>query len=154
MDEDLKNITFERDNYLGQKRALVDAIRRAALAGTPSAQIESATAPAFSRDQVRQFVAAIRFREAARRILAEAGLAEAVDLRVTGFEPPREVRLNLAADPGDYPGYEKLPDRIRDAFRNFATLELIPGHHADDEKVDDLLRDGEQVRLARRNPLS
>lgn len=151
MDDDL-NLAVEVGNYLGEKRALISAIKRAALAGKPSARIESAAAPAFSRDQVRQFVAAVRFCEAARKILKEAGLGDAADLRVTGFDPPREVRLNLCADP-DEDGYETLPDRVREAFRNFATLELIPRHHDDSEKIDDLLRDGEPVRLTRQKQL-
>lgn len=147
------DIKVELDNYLREKRALVDAIRREALARTPSAVIEMAVQPAFSRDQVRQYVAAVRMREAARKILEEAGLGDAADLRVTGIDPPREVRLNLTAGP-DYPGYATLPERIREAFRNFATLEPIRGHHDEDKQVDDLLRDGEQVRLAKQKPLS
>jgi hypothetical protein len=144
------------DNYLGEKQLLVRAIERAALDGEPSARIESAVARAFSRDQVRQFVAAIRLREEARKILADAGLgATAVSVRVTGIEPPREVRLALAADPEDSGAheYEDLPARIREALRNFAVLEVIPRRHGDGEEVDDLLRDGEEVRLARQDPV-
>lgn len=55
--------------------------------------------------------------------------------------------LSLAADPED-PGarrYENLPALIREALRNFAALELIPGHY---EEVGDLLRGDEEARLA------
>jgi len=74
-------------------------------------------------------VAAIRLREEARKTLADAGGgARAPSVRVTGIEPPREVRLALAADP-ECPGaheYEDLPVRIREALRSFAVLEVIP----------------------------
>jgi hypothetical protein len=142
------DLTTEVSNYLGERRLLVGAVEQAAIDGVPSARIEAAVAAAFSRDQVRQYVAAVRLREAARKILKGAGLGGAVGLRVTGIDPPREVRLSLAAGPAD-PGYEDLPGRIREALRNFAALELIPRHHDGTEHVDDLLRDGEEVRLTR-----
>ncbi|CAM5245062.1 hypothetical protein SCYAM73S_06924 [Streptomyces cyaneofuscatus] len=45
------DIKTELDNFLGKKRALVDAITREFRSGTPAKAIARTVSPAFSRDQ-------------------------------------------------------------------------------------------------------
>ncbi|MEW9515044.1 hypothetical protein [Streptomyces bacillaris] len=146
------DIKAELDNYLGGKRALVDAIALDFRNGTPAKAIARSVAPAFSRDQVTQFLAAITLHDAARKALREAGLDSAVDVRVTGIDAPREARLNIAVDPAETSDYATLGKRIRDSLRDFhITLDLPQGEHEDitDDLIDELLLDGEPVRLVK-----
>lgn len=97
------DIRTELDNFLGEKRALVDAIAREFRAGTPAKEIARTVAPAFSRDQVTQYLSAVALADKARKALDEAGLAFAADVLVSGIDTPREARLIPAADPEETP---------------------------------------------------
>src|SRR5262245_38219357 len=112
------DISTELANFLGERRALIGAIARELRAGASANAVAREVAPAFSRDQVKEFAAAITLQDPARKALREAGLDDAADVRVTGIDPPREAHLNLAADPSE-PGYATLPSRIRDALGPF-----------------------------------
>jgi hypothetical protein len=150
MDTSLRAI---RDNFLGERRQLIDEMTRASRAGMAAKEIARLVAPAFGRDQVLQFLAAVALRDSAHKALAEADLDSVVDTSVTGIDPPREARLLLSADPDETPDHALLPDRVRAALRDFH-ITMAPardgGHpHAD---PDDLLRDGQPVRLVRIEP--
>src|SRR5262249_38254306 len=111
-------MSAELANFLGERRAFIDAIARELRGGASANAVAREVAPAFSRDQVKQFAAAIPLQDTARKALREAGLDNSADVRVTGIAPPREAHLSLAADPSE-PGYATLPARIRDALRPF-----------------------------------
>ncbi|MFW3470146.1 hypothetical protein ACN24M_01435 [Streptomyces microflavus] len=148
------DIRTELDSFLGAKRSLVDAITREFRSGTPAKAIARSVSPAFSRDQVTQYLAAVALHDSARTALQEAGL-ELVEVRVTGIDAPREARLTVAADPAETPDYEDLPSRIRSALRDFhITLDLPQGEHDEitDDLVDTFLLDGDTVRLVKLKP--
>ena len=152
------DIRTEIGNFLGEKRALVDAIAREFRAGTPAKAIAREVAAAFSRDQVTQYLAAVALQDAAREALREAGLDGATCVSVTGIDPPREAYLAIGADPSEVPGYADLPARIRAALRDFhITLDLPQADKAEhdvitDELIDKILLDGERVRLVKLKP--
>ncbi|MGW5398076.1 hypothetical protein [Streptomyces sp. NPDC003952] len=150
-------IRIELDNFLGQKRALVDAITREFRAGTPAKEVARMAAPAFSRDQVTQYLSAVALADKARKALEEADLAFAADVSVAGIDAPREARLTPAADPEETPDYLSLPARIRDALSDFhITLGLLQtGEHDEDTsdaEIDEFFLDGEPVRLIKLKP--
>ncbi|MFE7115958.1 hypothetical protein ACFU99_11125 [Streptomyces sp. NPDC057654] len=148
------DIRTELNNFLGEKRALVDAITREFRAGTPAKTIARAVSPAFSRDQVTQYLAAVALYDTARKALTEAEL-ELVDVRVTGIDAPREALLYVAADPAGTPDYTELPSRIRAALKDFhITLDLPQGEHDEitDGLIDRFLLEGEPVRLIKLKP--
>lgn len=150
------DIRIELSNFLGEKRALVDAITREFRRGTPAKTIARSVSPAFSRDQVTQYLAAVALHDSARTALKEAGL-ELVDVRVTGIDAPREALLIVAADPTETPNYEDLPSRIRYALRDFhITLDLPQGEHDEitDDLIDSILLEGDPVRLVKLKPRS
>jgi len=148
-------IRTELDNFLGEKRALVDAITREFRGGTSAKAIARSVGEAFSRDQVTQYLAAITLHDTARKALREAGL-ELVDVSVTGIDAPREARLTIAANRAETPDYTTLPSRIRAALRDFhVTLDLPQvGEHDEitDALIDEFLLDGEPVRLVKLQP--
>ncbi|MEU1132613.1 hypothetical protein ABZ383_22590 [Streptomyces sp. NPDC005900] len=149
------DIKTELDNYLGEKRALIDAITREFRGGTPAKTIARTVVSAFSRDQVTQYLAAIALHDAARKALHEAGVGSAGDVWVTGIDAPREARLTIAADPAETPDYTALPDRIRSALRDVQiTLDLPQSEHDDitADVIDKALLDGEPVRLVKLKP--
>ncbi|MFJ8663508.1 hypothetical protein [Streptomyces sp. NPDC093795] len=91
-------------------------------------------APAFSRDQVTQYLSAVALADKARKALAETGLTFAADVSVSGIDAPREARLIPAADPAETPDYPSLHTRIRDALRDFhITLGLLQNRRARQE---------------------
>ncbi|KNE83301.1 hypothetical protein AB0B04_19040 [Streptomyces xinghaiensis] len=148
------DIRTEVENFLGEKHALVDAITREFRAGTAAKAIARTVAPAFSRDQVTQYLAAIALHDAARKALRESGL-ELAEVSVTGIDAPREAHLRIAADPAETSDYVALPNRIRAALRDsLITLSLPHGEHDEitDELIDELLLDGEPVRLVKLKP--
>lgn len=152
------DIRTELGNFLGEKRALVDAITREFRDGTPAKALAREVAVAFSRDQVTQYLAAVALQDTASKALREAGLDGAVGVTVTGIDPPREAHLAIGADPSEVPGYADLPIQIRAALRQFhITLDLPQADRAEhdavtDELIDKLLLDGEQVRLIKLRP--
>ncbi|MFC0531329.1 hypothetical protein [Phytohabitans kaempferiae] len=146
------DIQTEVNNYVGEKRKLVDAITREFRGGSPAKAIARLVVPAFSRDQVTQYLAAVALHDAARKALKEAGLDAAVSVSVTGIDAPREARIALAADPGEHAEHDDLPSRIRAALRDFhVTLDVPDGEHDEvtDALIDEYLLDGEAVRLIR-----
>ncbi|WP_105975689.1 hypothetical protein [Streptomyces geranii] len=156
----LDNIGPELDNYVGAKRALVDTMTRAFRSGVPAMAVWRSVATAFSRDQVKEYLAAIALMDSARKAVEEAGLAASVDVSATGIDAPREARLTISADPAETPDYPELPGKIRDALRDFhITLTKDFPRDEDNESddltdslIDELLLDGEQVRLVKLKP--
>ncbi|MGZ2361486.1 hypothetical protein LRE75_33210 [Streptomyces sp. 372A] len=151
------DIRIELDNFLGEKRALVDAITREFRDGTPAKEIARMVAPAFSRDQVTQYLSAVALADKARKALEEAGLSFAAGVSVSGIDAPREVRLTPAADPAETPDYPSLPTRIRGALRDFQiTLDLLQAtkhdEDASDTEIDEFFLDGQPVRLIKLKP--
>ncbi|MFJ2746193.1 hypothetical protein ACIO3O_41765 [Streptomyces sp. NPDC087440] len=159
------DIEVELENFLGEKRALIDAITREFRSGEPAKTIALSVSRAFSRDQVTQYLGAVALHDSARKALQEANLAHAFDVRVTGIDAPREARILIAADPAETPDYADLPARIRAAFRDFhLTLDLTKdfpvgeefprGEHGRviDSFVDEVLLDCEPVRLIKATP--
>ncbi|MGW0876571.1 hypothetical protein ACWD3J_39940 [Streptomyces sp. NPDC002755] len=155
METNLADIKPELDNYLGAKRALVDTMARAFRSGSSAMAVWRSVTPAFSRDQVKEYLAAVALLDAARKALKEAGLAGDVDVSVTGIDTPREARLVIAAEPAEVPDYLGLASRIRSALRDFhITLDLPQGEHDEitDSLVDELLLDGSPVCLVKLKP--
>ncbi|MFZ3491625.1 hypothetical protein ACODT5_00030 [Streptomyces sp. 5.8] len=153
----IDDIRPELDNYLGAKRALVDTMTSAFRSGAPAMTVWRSVAPAFSRDQVKEYLASIALMDAARRAADEAGIAASFDVSVTGIDAPREARLVIAADPAETPGYAGLAGKIRSALRDFhITLDLPQVDHDEitDSLIDELMLDGEPVRLVRLKPRS
>ncbi|GGV50611.1 hypothetical protein [Streptomyces spectabilis] len=153
------DIEVELENYLGEKRALIDAITREFRDGTPAKAIAVRVAGAFSRDQVTQYLSAVALHDSARKALQEADLAHAFDVRVTGIDAPREARIQVAADLAETPDYADLASRARAAFRDFhLTLDVtkdLPRGEDDritDAFLDEMLLDGEPVRLVKATP--
>ena len=150
------DISRELTNFLGERRILIDAITREFRAGTPAKEIAREVSPAFSRDQVTQYLAAIALHDTARKAFKEAGLADAVSVSVTGIEAPREARIYLAADPTDTPDFDSLPERIRGALRDYhITLDLPAGEHDEEATtalIDELLFDTEPIKLVKQKP--
>ncbi|MBD0673897.1 hypothetical protein [Streptomyces sp. CBMA156] len=154
-----------RDNLLGERHILIHAMAHASRHGLSAKEIARLVTPAFGRDQVLQYLAVVALHDAADKALVEAGLDDFVDVSVTGIDAPREARLNLVADPAETPDFATLPGRIRDALRDFLiTLDVSQGYplgedypKGGDERVlagfvDEVLLDGEPVRLARIEP--
>jgi hypothetical protein len=152
-----EDIKPDLENYLGARRALIDTMTSAFRSGVPAMQVWRSVAQAFSRDQVKQFLAAVALCDAAREALARAGLGAAVDVSWTGIDAPREARLVIAADPEEITDFPSLPQGIRAALRDsHITLDLPQGERDEitDSLVDELLLDGERVRLVRAQPLT
>ncbi|MER5890322.1 hypothetical protein ABT160_41395 [Streptomyces sp. NPDC001941] len=148
------DIRTELDNFLGEKRTLVDAITREFRAGTSANEVARQAAQAFGRDQVKQYLAAVALHDTARKALSANDL-QLVDVYVTGIEAPRETRLILAADPVETDSYASLPRRIRLALRDYhLTLDLPHATHGEntDARIDALLLEGQAVRVVRLNP--
>jgi hypothetical protein len=153
-------------NFLGEKRALVNAITREFRDGTPAKTIAREVAEAFSRDQVTQYLAAVALADAASKALQEAQLGGVASAWVTGIDPPREAHLAISTDPAEAPDskglpgsdYAGLPSRIRAALRDFhITLDLPRAGREEHgiltaELIDKLLLDGEPVRLVKLKP--
>lgn len=151
------DIKTELDSFLGEKRALLDAMAREFRNGTPAKEVARHVARAFSRDQVTQFLSAIALHDAARKALQEAGLASTADVSVTGIDAPREARLVLAADPEETNDFATLPARIREALRDAQITLGLPriGEHADDTtdaEIDEFFLDAQPIRLVPLKP--
>ncbi|MFF1378700.1 hypothetical protein [Streptomyces sp. NPDC058308] len=153
------DIEVELKNYLGEKRALIDAITREFRNGVPAKTIALSVGRAFSRDQVTQYLSAVALHDSARKALQEADLTHAFDVRVTGMDAPREARVQIAADPAETLDYADLPARIRKAFRDFhLTLDITKDYpRGEDDRItdallDEVLLDGEPVRLVKATP--
>lgn len=147
------DIRAEVDNFLGEKRLLVEAITREFRNGTPAKTIAREVAPAFSRDQVTQYLAAVALCDAAGKALREAELI-AVGVNVTGIDAPREARLSLTEDPSGEKDWRSLPGRIRAALRDFHITLALPGAHEviGNDIVDQHLLGGLPVRLIKVTP--
>jgi hypothetical protein len=151
----LDDIKPELDNYVGAKRTLIEAMVRAFRSGDSARAISHTVASAFSRDQVKQYLAAIALQDTARKAFTETGLDTTVGVWVTGIDAPREARLALAADPSEFADYPALPGRIREVLRDFH-ITLDPSQDENDTTtdamVDQVLLDGEPVRLIKAHP--
>ncbi|MEV4999388.1 hypothetical protein [Streptomyces niveus] len=151
------DIRTELDNFLGEKRALVDAMAREFRNGTPAKEIARSAAAAFSRDQVTQYLSAVALHDATRKALHEAGLAFAADVSVTGIDAPREAWLVIAADPEETADFAALPTRVREALRDFHISLGLPqiGEHENDisdVEIDEFFLDAQPVRLVKLKP--
>ena len=154
---DFDNIQLDLDNYLGGRRTLINTMTRKFRSGVPAMEVWRLVASAFSRDQVKQYLASVALHDAARKALTKAGLGASVDVSLTGIDAPREARVTIAADPEQTPDYRALPSRVRAALRDFhITLDLPQGEHDEvtDDLIDELFLDAEPVRLVRLKPLT
>ncbi|MFI1189644.1 hypothetical protein [Streptomyces californicus] len=149
----------ELDNFLSSRNAVIDTITREFRDGTSARALANAVTQAFSRDQVVQYLGAVALHDSARSALKRADLGAAVDTSVTGIVAPREAHLNLAVDPAETPDYADLPGRIRAALRDsHLTLALTRGFptgedaQITDDFIDEVLLDGEAVRIAKATP--
>jgi hypothetical protein len=152
----LDDIRPDLENYLGARRTLVDTMTRQFRAGVPAMQVWRRVSSAFSRDQVKEYLAAVALCDGARTALTEAGLASCTAVSVTGIDAPREAHLAIAADPEEVPDFLTLPERIRGALRDFHITLDLPQRAEHDEitpgLVDGFLLGGEPVRLVRLKP--
>ncbi|MET9777669.1 hypothetical protein ABZ023_26000 [Streptomyces sp. NPDC006367] len=140
------------NNFLGERELLIRGIAREYRKGTPAQKIAERVQRAFGRDQVLEYLRAIKMQDAARKALAEAGLEWSADVSVFGIDAPREAWIHLAADPAETPDFQHLPGRIRDALAPYH-LTLAPP--ADEEgDVDERLFNTERVRLVKVRPRS
>lgn len=147
------------DNFIASRNALIDIITREFRNGTSARALANSVTPAFSRDQVVQYLGAIALHDSARSALKRAGLDAAVDTHVTGINAPREANLNIAVDPAETPDYADLPGRIRAALRDsHLTLALTHGFPTKegpgitDDFIDEVLLDGDPVRIVKAMP--
>ncbi len=135
-------------NFLGEKRLLVEEITTEYRSGVAAAAIAGRVSAAFEREQVIQYLTAVKIRDVADAGLREACLSAVARCWVTGIDPPREARLALSADPGEHTGYDLLPAAVEAALRRVGlTLTAAAG-----ESANDLLRDGESVRVVPADP--
>ncbi len=152
--ENLISLRQDMKNYLGERAKLIEGLTQAFRDGVPAKEVARLVAPAFSRDQVTQYLAAVAISDSALKALTEAGLAAKVSASFTGINPPREARLQLAVDPSQAADFVSLPEQARAALRDFH-LTFAPVHNAlydEDADLDDVLRDGEEVRLVKAQP--
>ncbi|MEU8779592.1 hypothetical protein [Streptomyces sp. NPDC048606] len=152
-------LQIELGNYTSSRNALIEIITRQFRGGTSARALAHSVAPAFSRDQVVQYLGAVALHDSAHSALKAADLGAAVDTCVSGIDSPREARLNIAVDPAETPGYTGLPDRIRAALRDsHLTLTLThnfpKGEDTEiaDDFVDEMLLDGGLVRIVKAAP--
>ncbi|WP_329431095.1 hypothetical protein OG339_48900 (plasmid) [Streptosporangium sp. NBC_01495] len=140
----------EIDNFLNEKRLLIEAMVRKFRNGAPAGAIATSLWGVFEREQVMQYLEAVALQDRAGPALRKAGLDVAMGVCVTGLKAPREARLALSVDPAETPGYASLPARARAALAN-VHITLAPAGSDDDDHPradpDDLLLDGEPVRL-------
>ncbi|WP_410583880.1 hypothetical protein [Amycolatopsis sp. lyj-108] len=111
--------------------------------------------PAFGRDQVIEYLAALALRESASKAVGEAGLASIVDTSVSGIEAPREALVVLSGNAEETADFATVPQPLRQALHDFAiTVTVRASEHDEvtDDLVDSLLLEGEQVRLVKREP--
>ncbi|WP_043735841.1 hypothetical protein [Nocardia asiatica] len=157
------DIDTELKNYLGEKRKLIETMTDAFRHGTPANEIARRVAPAFGRDMVKQYLGNVGMADDARDALTRADLASAVGVSVSGIDAPRQVTLAATADPTEIPDYPSLPERLRTALHPYhLTLDLPLGKDHDhptdatdlDTTIDQLLLEGEPVRLVRTKPLT
>ncbi|MET9778949.1 hypothetical protein ABZ023_32650 [Streptomyces sp. NPDC006367] len=149
----------ELDNFTASRNALIDILTREFRSGTSARALANSVSPAFSRDQVVQYLGAVALHDSARSALKRAGLNAAADTRVTGIDAPREATLNIVVDPAETPDYADLPGRIRAALRDsHLTLALTRDFPTDedtqitDDFIDEVLLDGEPVRIVKATP--
>ncbi|UUV32335.1 hypothetical protein NQK81_02455 [Amycolatopsis roodepoortensis] len=152
------NTKVEVENFLGARRNVVEAITHDFLEeGCSARAVAAAASPAFGRDQVIEYLAAVALRQSAAKAIAEAGLASVADTGVSGIEAPREALVALSGNAEETADFAALPQRLRQALKEFAiTVTVRAGEHDDitDDLVDSLLLDGEQVRLVKVEPRS
>ncbi|WP_137725852.1 hypothetical protein [Prescottella subtropica] len=152
------DIRTELDNYLAEKRLLVEAAVREFRAGASAAEIARALAPAFSRDIVTSYLAAIARADSARTALAETSLNVVAAVHVSGIDAPREATVSIGADPAEIDDIEALPHRIRAALAPFHLALALPrdkdpgAGETPDEAVDRLMLEGEPVLIVRAVP--
>lgn len=149
----------ELDNFIASRNAVIDTLTREFRSGTSARALANSVTQAFSRDQVVQYLGAITLHDSARSALKRAGLDAMADTRVTGIGAPREARLNIAVDPAETPDYTNLPGRIRTVLRDsHLTLTLPHGFPVEedtritDDFIDEVLLDGEPVRIVKATP--
>ncbi|MCL3999047.1 hypothetical protein [Streptomyces lavenduligriseus] len=149
----------ELDNFIASRNAVINTITREFRGGTSARALANSVTQAFSRDQVVQYLGAVALHDSARSALKRAGLDAVADTRVTGIDAPREARLNIAVDPAETPDYADLPGRIRAALRDsHLTLALTHGFPTEedtritDDFIDEVLLDGEPVRIVKAKP--
>lgn len=149
------HIQTELDNFLGERQRLIEAIADEFRSGTSASAIAATVAPAFSRDVVKQYLAAVDRSDKARKALNEAGLGRLVDVRVSGIDAPRQALIGLAVDPSETEDYQTLPQRLRHALAPFLlTVDLPSGEAPDtgasiDDAIDTLLLEGERAQIVR-----
>ncbi|MFI8977187.1 hypothetical protein ACIGO9_30190 [Nocardia asteroides] len=153
------DIQTEVGNYLRERARLVDAIRREGLAGTPAVEIaRGVPTAAFSRDQVKEFIACVLLADTAAKAFAQAGLAGVLTARESGIDAPRHVTATLTVDPQQLRDRPEVARQARDALRDYLlTLELPlgqpdPGPGEREDLIDRLLLDGAAVRLVKLKP--
>ncbi|MCP9960806.1 hypothetical protein LUX05_04400 [Streptomyces somaliensis] len=123
------DLEVEVNNFLGERKRLIEGIAREYRKGTPAQKIAAwmSARGVFSRDQVLEYLRVIKLYDTARKALAEAGLKDAVDVFASGIDAPREAWIHLAADPDQTPDYHKLPRLIRDALAPYLITLASPG---------------------------
>ncbi|WP_216917405.1 hypothetical protein [Nocardia noduli] len=153
------DLETELTNFLGERRALVDAMVREFGRGASGREIARAVAPAFGRDVVKTFLSAVAIANSARKALTEAEMSGVVDVVLPGIDLPREARLVVASDPSETDDFANLPARVRAALRDFHITIAPPGGAESAPEgggagADDLLLAGEFVRLVKLRPRS
>ncbi|MFJ7280713.1 hypothetical protein [Kitasatospora sp. NPDC098663] len=149
------DIKTELDNFLGEKRALVEAIVRESRRGVSAMEISRHVAPAFGRDVVKEFLASVDRHDRARVALRQAGLDGPVAVRMPSIDKPRAAALSLDMDPLEIPDLASVPARVREALRDIHIALCLPPR---DEReltptlTDELLLDGEEFHLAALKP--
>ncbi|MFI6415294.1 hypothetical protein [Streptomyces sp. NPDC050585] len=144
------DLETEVNNFLGERKRLIEGIAREYRQGTPAQKIAALVSArrVFSRDQVLEYLRAVKMHDVAHQALADAGLKEVADVSMSGIDTPRAAYINLSADPGQTPDYEDLPRLLRVALAPYL-ITFAPPVDDEDADVDEKLLGGESVRLVK-----
>ncbi|MFE4514740.1 hypothetical protein ACFRMQ_11190 [Kitasatospora sp. NPDC056783] len=138
------------DNYLGARRALIDAMRADQKGGVSANDIARMAMAAWSRPITLDYLKTWELRDDVQTLIEQAGLKSYVDVAATGAASgAREVRLIIVCDPVETPPEEwaGLPGRIGELLAASEITWAFP--EGEELPLTALLDDQEYVLLAR-----
>nr|BEK71531.1 hypothetical protein KPHV_87580 [Kitasatospora purpeofusca] len=137
-------------NYLGARRALLDAMRADQQAGVSANDLARMVRPAWSRPTTLDYLKVLALRDEVRELLVQAGLKPYIDVTTpAAATEPREVRLLVACDPIETPPeiWTSLPSRIEELLTGAGLTWAFPDEEP--HALSALLTDGDYVQLRR-----
>ena len=139
------------ENYLGARRALLDAMRADRQSGVSANDLARMVHSAWSRPTTLDFLRVLELRDEVRDLLERAGLKSYLDvITPAAATEPREVRLLVACDPLETPHeiWTSLPARIEELLAGAEVAWAFPG--GEPLGLSALLTDEEYVQLRRK----